>query len=308
VFPYQADVSMQRWPLANWAVIAVTVVLSVAARSLPGEVYLQLAHWTGNPAAAAERINAQAGTPVIDPNTLKEYGFHAWQLVTSAFLHGGTWHLLGNMIFLFVFGNAVNAKIGHLPYLGLYLAYAAVTGAAWHLSPGNGLLCIGASGAIMGVAGMFAVLYPLNDISIFTFLLYRPAVFRLSAVWVLLGYFILDLLGFLGPSDGISHVSHLSGMLSGTAVTAAAVGFGIIRPRRGEKTLLEILGTKVKREEPYERPGSKPVYVTTVQPPQMRPSSGTTAKPETASGQPAVPERRGAESPPDDLPPIELEP
>src|SRR5207237_972692 len=55
-------------------------------------------------------------------------GFQPWQLVTYLFVHADFWHLFGNMLFLFCFGNAVNAKLGHLPFLGLYLLCGVLAG------------------------------------------------------------------------------------------------------------------------------------------------------------------------------------
>jgi hypothetical protein len=157
------------------------------------------------------------------------------------------------MIFLWVFGNAVNAKIGHWPYAGLYILFAVVAGAAWYAIPGNGLAMIGASGAIMGVAGMFAVLYPLNDISMLFVLLYRPIFFTVSAVWLLLVYFALNILGFLTPGGVVANISHLSGMVLGAAVAGTLLHTAVVKPGVGERSLLEILGVKIERE-----PGSEP--------------------------------------------------
>ena len=76
----------------------------------------------------------------------------------------GVLHLLGNLLFLFTFGNAVNAKLGHLPFLALYFGSGAFAGLAWLLL-GSRVPVLGASGAIMGITGAFLVLYPLNEIS-----------------------------------------------------------------------------------------------------------------------------------------------
>lgn len=109
MIPYQVDVPMQRWPYANWALIAVTTIVSFAWLVDPGRGMLLSVEY-----------------------------FKVYQPLTAALTHGGPWHLFGNMLFLFVFGNAVNAKIGHLPYLGLYVLFAYVSGIAWLLFPGGG--------------------------------------------------------------------------------------------------------------------------------------------------------------------------
>src|SRR5215468_1620795 len=78
-------------------------------------------------------------------------------LFTSLFAHDGLGHLLGNMLFLFVFGNAVNAKLGHVQFLICYFLIGMLEGVVWMLlGPGP---AIGSSGAIMGIVGMFLVFY-----------------------------------------------------------------------------------------------------------------------------------------------------
>jgi membrane associated rhomboid family serine protease len=178
---------------------------------------------------------------------LGAWGFHIHQLLTHALLHAGLWHLFGNMIFLWVFGNAVNAKLGNAAYCGLYAAFALLAGLAWLVSPGEGMLLVGASGAIMGVAGMFAVLYPLNEISIFGILLFRPFVLHMRAIWLLLIYLALDLLGFLSPGSDVAHISHVTGMLVGVGTAAGLLLSARLKPVDGEQTLLEMMGVKLQR-------------------------------------------------------------
>jgi len=253
MIPYKADVMMQQMPWANWVIIGITVIVSLLALYGPLQgASSSMSLWCHDPKGTMADILRE------NPDVVRAYGrninlndlpqFHGYQLITYAFLHSGLWHLFGNMVFLFVFGNAVNAKMGHAEYAGLYLAFAAVTGLAWYLFPGDGLLMVGASGATMGIAGMFAVLYPLNEISIFLLLMWRPILFDLSSMWFLLIYFAMDFLGLLAGTGNVAHVSHVAGMVSGAALAAGFVLTGVTRPSPGERTLLEIFGLKVKRE------------------------------------------------------------
>jgi membrane associated rhomboid family serine protease len=261
VFPYKADVMMRRLPWANWAIMAVTVLVSLVVMfAIEADTADNLALWTPNIDAQVSRISRDADgedrdyiVTFLNERTAAE-GFSPLQLLTHSLVHEGLWHLFGNMIFLFVFGNAVNAKIGHLPYVALYVGLALLSGAAWLAFPADGLYMVGASGAVMGMAGAFAVMYPLNEISFFTLLWLTPIVFAVRSVWVLLVYFILDMLGFLGGSaDGVAHVSHLTGVILGAATASVFVLVGIAMPSAGEKTLLEVLRFRVRRDEPYER-------------------------------------------------------
>lgn len=287
MFPYKVDVAMRQLPWANWAIIAVTVAISVFGWAvLDAEPYLRMHLWARDGQekvdeafAQFEKVREQRKEAIekaaekLPPEAIEEYramlealsggrfletmkkaaGFEPWQLFSHAFIHGGFFHLLGNMWFLFLFGNAINSKLGHSWFCLLYLCFAVVTGIAWFLAPGNGWMLLGASGAVMGAAGMFIVLYPLNEVSVVFFFLFRPFFFHVSAVWVLLGYLALDTLGFLSSGSDVAHISHITGMLTGAGVASALVMAGVIKPGAGEKTLLEIIGIKVPRE-----PGSEP--------------------------------------------------
>ncbi len=223
MIPYQVDVPMQRWPYANWALIAVTTIVSVA--------------WLADP---------DPGPGML----LSVDYFKVYQPLSAALTHGGPWHLFGNMLFLFVFGNAVNAKIGHLPYLGLYILFAYVSGIAWLLFPGGASHSLGASGAIMGVAGMFLLYYPLNQVSVFTIIIVYPVIFHLSSAWLLVVYFLLDIFGVFSPGGNVAHISHLAGFVAGAGLASALLLRGIVKPGRGERCLLEVLGVQVARETP----------------------------------------------------------
>jgi membrane associated rhomboid family serine protease len=90
-----------------------------------------------------------------------------WQFVSYAFLHGGYMHIIGNMFFLFIFGNNVNDKLGNIAYVCFYLAGAVFSGvghAAFH--PASGVPTLGASGAVAAVTGAFLVLYPQTLITV----------------------------------------------------------------------------------------------------------------------------------------------
>jgi membrane associated rhomboid family serine protease len=150
-------------------------------------------------------------------------------------------HLLGNMYFLWLFGNAVNARLGHWQYLALYFLTGIVANLAM-LWFGPHEPSLGASGAIMGIMGAFLILYPRNEVrSLFVFFLFFRRV-DISAYWMLIAYFAMDVLGVIQGGGVIAHLAHVTGFLSG----ALAVGFltwkGILAPHRNEENLLKLLG------------------------------------------------------------------
>ncbi len=140
-------------------------------------------------------------------------------LLTCMFLHGGFAHLAGNMLFLWIFGDNVEHRVGRLPYLALYL----VTGmfATWAFSwfAGDSMVpLVGASGAISGVMGLYFLLFPRNRVRTFVFLFpFVMDVWLIPVRWVIGFYVLVDnLLPFvLGAESGVAYGAHLGGFVAG---------------------------------------------------------------------------------------------
>ena len=152
----------------------------------------------------------------------------------AMFLHGGWLHLLGNLLFLYVFGNNVEDRLGRLRYLAFYLAcgYAATYGFALFFA-GSSSPLVGASGAIAGVLGAYLVLFPLARVwSLLTFLFFLPV--RLPA-WVVLGsWFVLQYLYTRGAglteATGTAYLAHVIGFVVGALLVWRLRGTGRPRP------------------------------------------------------------------------------
>jgi membrane associated rhomboid family serine protease len=148
----------------------------------------------------------------------------------AMFLHGGWLHLLGNMLFLYVFGNNVEDRLGRLKYLAFYLGcgYAATYGFAL-FQPNSDQPLVGASGAIAGVLGAYLVLYPRAKVlSLLTFFFFLPL--RLPA-WLVLGsWFVLQYLYFqragLAAGSGVAYGAHVIGFAVGAALVWSMRGSG----------------------------------------------------------------------------------
>lgn len=266
LIPFHVDVPMERVPFVNWALIAVTVFASVflmyrqdlkqreeqdnLARHL--QVVMRLKH-----TSAAEQTEEEKEqlSNVLDfffqPGTLRRDRFSFLQLFTHVFVHGGLLHLIGNMVFLFVFGNAVNAKLGHLPFLALYFVSGVIAAAAWLLLDRAGYGLVGASGAIAGIVGAFLVLYPRNEISVLYFFwlirFVRFGMWQLASYWMILLFMLQDLVGTVWQrlavgGGGVAYMCHLTGEAFGIAVAAVLVLAGLVRSERGEANLLETFG------------------------------------------------------------------
>ena len=145
-----------------------------------------------------------------------------FSVVTSMFLHGGLWHLLGNMLYLWIFGNNVEDAMGHGRFILFYLicGLAAVLAQAVP-HPESTVPMVGASGAISGVLGAYMLLYPHARV-----LLGLPLGFfivqlgRFRAVWVLAAWFGMQLvMNLLASSDeaqgGVAFRAHIGGFVAG---------------------------------------------------------------------------------------------
>ena len=148
----------------------------------------------------------------------------AWAtMFTSMFLHGGLGHLLGNMLFLWIFGNNVEDAMGHLRFVVFYLLCGVAAVLAQALpDPASNAPMVGASGAISGVLGAYMLLYPRARVLLALpppFIFVTIGWFR--AVWVLAGWFVLQLLMGAGsrPAEGeaggVAFGAHIGGFVAG---------------------------------------------------------------------------------------------
>lgn len=143
-------------------------------------------------------------------------------LITSQFLHGGWLHLAGNMLFLWVFANNIEDRLGRLRFVPFYLLCGAVAGIGQVIAdPDSTIPVIGASGAISGMLGAYLVLFPRHRVlTIVMPFFFLP--FRLPA-WIWLGiYFLLQFL-FLGGSStvgggGVAYWAHIGGFVAGAVL------------------------------------------------------------------------------------------
>jgi len=138
---------------------------------------------------------------------------------TSMFMHGGWDHLLGNMLFLWVFGNAVNDAFGHLGYLAFYLAGGLTASIGYVVLSGTAQV-LGASGAISAVTGAFLVLFPRVRVTVVVIWLYIIP-FEISSLVFLALQFIWNLFAaFKEMGGGVAYVAHAAGYVFGIGVVA----------------------------------------------------------------------------------------
>ena len=199
IFPYGAtNIPGARTPIVTWALIAVNVLLFAFEVSLSSE---GLRHF------------------IFGYGYIPAGGLVQTTLVSSIFLHGGWLHLIGNMLFLYLFGDNIEQTVGRGAYLLFYLVGGVLAGLAHYLSSPTSLVpAIGASGAIAAVMGAYVVLFPRSQIKLLFF--YFP--FRVSAL-LFLGVWLLQQLisgtASLGVATedtaGVAWWAHIGGFVFG---------------------------------------------------------------------------------------------
>jgi len=249
IIPYQVDVTMPRWPIANWVILGAI-----------GAVF-------------ALEMTGPAGS--LQPYILDGWSFRG--LFGHMWLHAGIVHALGNMVFLWTFGNAVCAKFGNGFYVLVYLLVGLLAGVA-HLAF-DGAPALGASGAINGVIGAFVVLYPLNTVSVLVgvFLWYWRR-FHVRAFWLVLLWLVFDVLGILLGGLGVAYWAHIGGFAAGFALTSGLVLGGTIRMHPAERSLYQAAGwAEVETRPPAGRgrPTARGVPERPAEPPSTPPPPET---------------------------------
>jgi membrane associated rhomboid family serine protease len=200
------------FPVINVALILINVAVFFYQVTLP-------------PGAAHAFVLANATVPMRLPEFLAGSADATSVFVplfTSMFLHGGLMHLLGNMLFLWIFGDNVEDYFGHLGYLLFYVVCGIGSGLLHVLfNLDSPFPVIGASGAISGVMGAYILLYPRAQVLTFFFIFLVPV-----PAFVILGYwFVLQFLEGVGrigmrETGGVAWWAHIGGFLLGLVITA----------------------------------------------------------------------------------------
>jgi len=150
-------------------------------------------------------------------------------LITSMFLHGGIAHIIGNMVFLYIFGDNIEDRYGHFKYLILYLFWGITAGlihSFYAVSVGGGEIpAVGASGAISGVLGAYLVLFPRAKIFTIITAFFITTV-RIPALAYIPIWFILQVVfSILNPEGGVAYLAHIGGFVVGAGVSYLAKSF-----------------------------------------------------------------------------------
>ena len=200
---------------------ALAFVLELSRQALGGDVALAalVTEWGIIP---AELVAALRAGSYLSPEVAT--------LLTSQFLHGGWLHLIGNLLFLWIFGNNIEDRFGRLRFLLFYLAGGVVAGLAQvAIAPDSTIPTIGASGAIAATLGAYLVLYPRARVTSLVFLVFFYQLIDVPAVVILAMWFVLQLvdgLASLGVGDaatggGVAFFAHIGGFVFGALIAVA---------------------------------------------------------------------------------------
>ncbi len=207
MLPIGTDNRLSRRPTANYVIIALNIIVFIAPYVLPPLL-------NNVPGMDAEHhYTRQSVTEAFYELKLNPQHPQVYEFITYAFLHGGFGHIFGNMFFLWVFGNNINDRLGHVGYTLLYLGGAVFSGlghALFYPSP-----VLGASGAVATVTGAYMVLFPKTYIKILNLFIVL-FIFEVPAIWfILFKLIILDnVLPLNFPylfTNNIAYGAHLAG-------------------------------------------------------------------------------------------------
>jgi membrane associated rhomboid family serine protease len=268
IAPVYSEVMGRHRPYSIWTIAALTVLISIwflgyqysgspkmrsmknlmlwVGRDEPDpnriELLYRFTNYGDSEAFSAKKQELKGKIPEnkLDLAALKELNpeqqcfgqYRHTQLITHAFLHGSPLHLAGNMLFLLIFGSRVGSVIGNIWTVILYILLAIAAGLTHMImSPAQApTAMLGASGAVMGMAGVYLVLFPIHRIfmtawwrwGLFVGFHLSFKVFAMRGFWVVLFYIFFDIVAVsLAFKSGTAHWAHIGGFICG--ITAGLI-------------------------------------------------------------------------------------
>ncbi len=208
LLPIRTNISPRHTPYANYAIIVANVIIYFLQLGVdPATGSLTFRQWVGYFTLHGE------GRPEL------------WQFVSYAFLHGDFLHILGNMYFLYMFGNNVNDKLGNIGYTCFFLSGAVFSGVG-HVLAGGGDV-IGASGAVAAVTGAYLVLFPQTLITVLYWFFFIGTIEVPALYLILLKMILFD--NIIAQSSAyVAYDAHLSGYAMGIISMVFFLATGIL--------------------------------------------------------------------------------
>jgi len=221
MIPIRDTAPRHRFPVVNIAFIVLNIIIFFYQQMLPPEQLYSFIFTYGTVPANLTGSLLGILKPGFSSGALLAASI---PLITANFLHGGWLHLLGNMLYLWIFGDNIEGKLGHLKYLLLYIFMGAAS-QLFHIlsSPFSTTPLVGASGAIAGVLGAYFILFPhariltLVPLGFFITFVHLPAVIFLG-FWFILQLFNTSLQGAAMGAQAVAWWAHIGGFLIGAGM------------------------------------------------------------------------------------------
>jgi membrane associated rhomboid family serine protease len=202
ILPIRTDSPLRRTPWMNWGLIAANIIAFMIQRLVLSDDGHAYALHSGDP--------------------------HLLSYFTYQFLHADGLHIGGNMLFLWIFGNNVNDRMGNWGYLAFYLAGGVAAGVGHVISSDPRSSVIGASGAVSAVTGAYLVLLPRSHITLVYFFILIGMV-EIPSVWFIVMSFVWDFIqGFSRMGGNVAHLAHVAGSFFGFVVSFALLSVRLL--------------------------------------------------------------------------------
>jgi len=223
MFPLKDENPTEITPFVTVAIIVTNVAVWLFVQSAgTGEGFIEsLCAYGAIPGEITGALSAGQRVPLGSLAECRIGGLAGGTLISSMFLHGSWMHLIGNMWFLWVFGNNIEDSMGHLRFVVFYLLTGLLASGAHILSSlSSGVPTVGASGAISGIMGAYMLLYPRVRVHTLVIFFYFFRVITLPAVTMLGLWFAFQLLqgAVVGAGAGVAFWAHIGGFAAGVAL------------------------------------------------------------------------------------------
>jgi membrane associated rhomboid family serine protease len=209
ILPIHTTVRPRRTPYANYFLIAINVLVFFASyqpQNIPMRMAGPLKPW-------AEQFMLTPAQPQL------------WQFISYAFLHGGAMHIIGNMYFLYLFGNSVCDRLGPFAYVCFYLAGAVYSGIGHALLSSNPVL--GASGAVAAVTGAYLVLFPRSLVTVIYWFIFIGSLDVSALYFIALKLIFIDNI-IARYTPNVAYDAHLAGYAAGIASMLIVLASGMV--------------------------------------------------------------------------------
>tara|TARA_Y100000590_G_scaffold470612_1_gene666960 strand:+ start:20354 stop:21154 length:801 start_codon:yes stop_codon:yes gene_type:complete len=209
LFPFSDDNPTNNKPIITYCIIGICCFIFLWQITLPPDLY-------------ASAIYNFGFVPASLLGERESYISSNLTLFTSMFMHGGWMHLIGNMVFLWIFGDNIEDSMGRGKFLFFYLLCGVLAAFAQALiDPLSEIPMIGASGAIAGVLGAYFLLHPKANVNVLFWILFFVTVIRVPAsivlgFWIVSQFFSADFSG--GAEGGVAYLAHIGGFIAGMAL------------------------------------------------------------------------------------------